>query len=53
MEGNRLVHTEKRVQMELFINSLIMLIVFIAFGLAALRWGFDSRDGIDGHKKML
>ena len=36
--------------MELFIISLIVLIVF---DLAALRWGFDSRDGIDSHEKRL
>ena len=50
MERNGLMHTEKRIQMELFIISLIVLIVF---DLAALRWGFDSRNGIDSHEKML
>jgi hypothetical protein len=33
--------------MELLIISLIML---IALDLAALRWGFDSRDGIDSRE---
>ena len=33
--------------MELFIISLIVL---VALDLAALRWGFDSRDGIDSHE---
>ena len=33
--------------MELFIISLIIL---VALDLAALRWGFDSRDGIDSHQ---
>jgi len=32
--------------MELFIISLMTL---VALELAALRWGFDSRDGIDSH----
>lgn len=41
---------EKRIQMEL---SIIVLIVFIVFDLAALRWGFDSREGIESHEKML
>lgn len=33
--------------MELFIISLIVL---VALDLAALSWGFDSRDGIDSHE---
>ena len=33
--------------MELFIISLIIL---VALDLAVLRWGFDSRDGIDSHE---
>ncbi len=36
--------------MELFIISLMVLIMF---DLAALRWGFDSRNGINSHEKML
>ena len=39
--------TEKRRQMELFI---ILIIVLIALDLAALRWGFDSRDRIDSQE---
>lgn len=34
--------------MELFITLFIILIVL---DLAALRWGFDSRDEIESHKK--
>jgi hypothetical protein len=26
---------------------LIVLLVMIAFGIAAMRWGFDSREPID------
>ena len=33
--------------MELFIISLMIL---VALDLAALHWGFDSRDGIDSHE---
>jgi hypothetical protein len=43
---NELVLIEKRSQMELFIISLILL---VALDLAALLWGFDSRDWIDSH----
>ena len=32
--------------MELFIS----LVILFALDLAALRWGFDSRDGIDSHE---
>lgn len=32
--------------MELF----ILLVILVALDLAALRWGFDSRDRIDSHK---
>ena len=44
------MNAEKRIQMELFI---ILLMVLIVFDLAALRWGFNSRDGIDSHEKEL
>jgi integral membrane sensor domain MASE1 len=50
MEGNGLMHTEKRRQMELFIMLFIVLIVL---DLATLRWGFDSRDGMESHQKTL
>jgi len=50
MRGNGLIHTEKGIPMELFIISLMVLMVF---DLAALRWGFDSRDGIANHEKRL
>jgi hypothetical protein len=50
MKGTRLMNAEKRIQMELFI---ILLMVLIVFDLAALRWGFNSRDGIDSHEKEL
>jgi hypothetical protein len=33
--------------MELFIMSLVLL---VALDLAVLRWGFDSRDGLDSHE---
>lgn len=44
------MNTEKRIQMELLI---ILFIALIAFGLASMRWGFDSRSGIESHEKML
>jgi hypothetical protein len=50
MKGTGLMNAEKRIQMELFI---ILLMVLIVFDLAALRWGFNSRDGIDSHEKEL
>ena len=33
--------------MDLFIISLMIL---VGLDLAALHWGFDSRDGIDSHE---
>jgi len=33
--------------MELFFISLVIL---VALDLVVLRWGFDSRDGIDSHE---
>jgi hypothetical protein len=46
IRGNGWVLREKRRPMELFISSLVLL---VALDLAALRWGFDSRDGIESH----
>jgi hypothetical protein len=50
MKENGWMQTEKRKPMELLIISLMVLIVF---DLAALRWGFDSRDGIARREKRL
>jgi len=44
---NGLVLIEKRRHMDPFIISLVIL---VALDLAVLRWGFDSRDGIDSHE---
>jgi hypothetical protein len=44
---NGSVLIEKRRHMEPFIISLVIL---VALDLAVLRWGFDSRDGIDSHE---
>jgi len=38
------MRTERKTIMLTFIIFLVLLIVF---NLAAMRWGFDSRDGID------
>lgn len=32
---------------------ILLFIVFIVLDLAALRWGFDSRDGIESYQKTL
>ena len=29
---------------------IIVLLMLVAIDIAALRWGFDSRDGIDGQE---
>ncbi len=38
------MRTERKTIMLTFIIFLVLLIVL---GFAAMRWGFDSRDGID------
>jgi hypothetical protein len=31
-------------------DMIVMLIILVAFGIAASKWGFDSTDGIDSQE---